>query len=436
MENAPTNRSLRYFILLMIGHNIALFGNIITQFNIFFYTIEITGGIRYLTLLNLAIMLPSVLVMLFGSVFSDLLNRRMFLITLSILKAISTIIFILLFRFGVMRYGMILLFTCLTSILQAFYLPTFYSIIPTMIPQKQLSRINGLAYLITTIVQFLVSFWMGYLLTFLEIYQILWIEVISIGLAIIPLIFIKIPDIRPKLVKSIVNKRKSSLVQYFRHFINGFKAIRLVPGLVILFISIMMLTLLIQPMDLFFPFYVHEIHSGNFLILGVLFWLNTIGIVIGVIITLIKKYWNPTVLMFFISAFIPITGYLILAFAPYRSFLLLGINNIIMSAFLVIPQTIFLSTFQTNIPKEKIGRVYGIYLAISSFIPFLWRYLSGPFLSVFGTYIGIRFGFLINSIVGMLAFILIFSLSGIKTIKYKNFIAQEDYFQIEKKELN
>lgn len=117
--------------------------------------------------------------------------------------------------------------------------------------------------------------------------------------------------------------------------------------------------------------------------------------------------------MFFISLFIISVGYLIITLAPYRSYILLSITIIIQGSFLIIPQTFFYSIMQMNIPKEKIGRVYGIILTSSYAIIPLLGYVSGPFIEV----LGVRTAFLMVSVVGIMIFPLIFFLSGIRSKK-------------------
>lgn len=402
-----------------------MFGSLIAQFTIVWYITITTGSVRYLGFLSLASMLPMIVVMLFASVFSDLLNRKILLVAVNILKIISTLILILLFSFEIAGMGILFIFAGLQSIFQAFYLPTLYSIIPTMIPQKQLSRINGLTYLVTILIQLIGPLFAAILLSFFRTDQVLWIELITTGLAIIPLLFVRIPRVGHKQSKTVELKRDSLLVQYFSHFYEGFKVFTLIPGFIILFGSFMLLNILFQPYNIFMPFYVKEIHMGSNLELAILLGIRTFGIIIGAILVLIKKYWNPTILIFFLSACFIVAGMGVIALVPFRSIGVLILNNFIMGFFLVISQTIFLSIMQTNIPKEKLGRVYGIYLAIAYIIVLPGNILLGPFFSIFG----IRTGFLIYSLVGLATFIIIIVLSGIRNINFENFIVQKDYFQ-------
>ncbi|MFX1324546.1 MAG: MFS transporter [Promethearchaeota archaeon] len=407
-----------------------MFWLIYFAFRYFFFVINTFGGVTYITLLNFANFLPMILILLFASVFSDLLNRKIFLIILQFLRMSSTIILIFLLRFNIAGFGTIIFYTCMLSILQAFYLPTIFAIIPTMVPQEQFSRINGISYLISFIPQTIATFYVSLLLSFFEYHQILWVEVITIGLSMIPLIFIRIPSIQRKNINMELYKEESSFYIYFRHFISGFKAIVKVPGFIILLGSFLMLSLLNQTFNQFLPYYFLVIHSGTIFEYSRFMIILFVGSLIGAIVVSIKKYWNPTILMFFISLFIISVGYLIITLAPYRSYILLSITIIIQGSFLIIPQTIFYSIMQMNIPKEKIGRVYGIILTISYAITPLLGYVSGPFIEVFG----VRTAFLMVSVVGIMIFPLIFFLSGIRSKKYKNFKAQDLFLQIEKKE--
>ncbi|GAH98508.1 unnamed protein product, partial [marine sediment metagenome] len=136
--------------------------------------------------------------------------------------------------------------------------PVVNAIIPLMIPKKNLSRMNGINYFFTGLVNTMGPIIAGILLVLfpIDITPILWVDILTFLIAITPLLLIKIPPI----LRKVLPKHKRS---YFRELKVGFKAIKIVPGLLILLFVATILNFLGNPFSTLMIPYVSGTHSGS-----------------------------------------------------------------------------------------------------------------------------------------------------------------------------
>ncbi|NVM46941.1 MAG: MFS transporter, partial [Candidatus Lokiarchaeota archaeon] len=136
MEKRQTSKNLGYYFLILGGHATSLFGSSVVQFIIIWWITSETSSIFYLSLTLFLTFLPQVIITLFAGVLSDILNRKLILVIANIVRISTTLALIFLFAFGTFELNILLLISIIRSISQAFYIPTFYTILPSMVSQK------------------------------------------------------------------------------------------------------------------------------------------------------------------------------------------------------------------------------------------------------------------------------------------------------------
>jgi DHA3 family macrolide efflux protein-like MFS transporter len=215
------------------------------------------------------------------------------------------------------------------------------------------------------------------LLMFLIIEQILWADVFTFFIAIIPLIFIKIPSISDNLDQ--IEKRS-----FTREFKSGFNILKSIRTLYILIIFISVINLLNMPFTTLMVLFVKENHSGAAQDFAIVSAFLQAGIVIGAIIASSKKNWKNKELIILRSVIIGIIGYSITTLAPEGNYLLIGIGTLIHASMIPIANTMFLTILQTNVPNETQGRVFSIVASIAAAVTPLGMIISGPLAEVYG----------------------------------------------------
>ena len=418
-EEPPTSKTLGHYFVILGGHAISLFASLMVNFIVIWWITFETSSVFYLTLVSFWTFLPQVIIMLFAGVFADILNRKLVLITSNILQVLTTIALIFLLSLGISVFGIILIVLILRSVLQAFYQPTFFAIFPSMVPQKHIGRINGFIYFLVYSLQIFAPSYAAQLMVYFPFNQILWIEVIAIGNALIPLLLLKIPKVKEMKKTSEDRLEEHVIVSYFKQFADGFKTIILVPGLIILFVMIFVLEYI---SGIFFPtrtYIIGVVHGGTVFIISLVFAFTFLGVFIGSNIFVIRKYWNPVVLFFFVSILLVFLGDLVFILAPYQSFGLIFFTQIIKGFSLAFVYSMIPTFIQSTVPKTKLGRVSSIYLTLTSFASFLGTSHLGLFLLIIPS-LGLLL--LITSIFGIVSTIVIYLIARLIKLKNLNYI--------------
>ena len=411
MEVEPTQKSFRSYMYFGVGQLFSLLGSMVVHF-ILVWWIEIeTESPTFLSLGQFFYFLPMILFIPLAGVLSDKWKRKSIIITVDSLQAFTTFILILFFIFDAINIWIIFLFIGLRSIFQAFHQPTVAAIVPSMVPKDKLSRINGINYLFIGLIQLLGPGIGALLLQFFTIGEILWIDIITFLIALIPLLLISIPVIREE--KEV--KEKSSFTKDFKEGIIILKAI---PGLVILLFMGMLVNFFIQPLGTLLPYFIHTIHGGEELEYALVLIFLQAGVMVGAFFTSIKKEWKHKIEATFIGIGIAGIGYAFLAYAPNGIFIYIGIVIMIMGFVLPIINTIYQTILQTTVPQDKLGRVISIDSALSMVILPLGTILAGPIAEL----IGIHNLFFFSAIAIVIIAISLYLFTGIRHVDYDKFI--------------
>ncbi|MFX1323398.1 MAG: MFS transporter [Promethearchaeota archaeon] len=377
MEITPTKHTFRSYLFFWGGQLFSLLGSSIIQFVIVWWIAEGTKSPIYVSISFFLGSLPMVIIPPVVGVFIDRWNRKFTIILTDSLQAFITFILIILFLVNIANVWLVITMNFLRGVCQAIHFPTINAVIPIMIPKKHLSRMNGINYLFTGSIRVIGPIIAGFLLVFLDIEQILWADVITFFIAIIPLILIRIPSINNK---SDQKTRKS----YFKDFRSGIKFMKSTRSLLLLIIFISVINLLNMPFTTLMSLFIILNHSGaeqNFAMVSA--FLQS-GVVIGAIIALSKKTWKHKELIILYSTVIGIAGYSLTTFAPKGNFLMIGLGALIHASMIPIANTMFLTMFQTRVPPEAQGRVFSFIASIAAAVTPVGMLISGPLAEVLG----------------------------------------------------
>lgn len=417
MEVVATGKSFRNYLFFWSGQLFSLLGSMVVHFVIIWYLTITTESAMVLALANFFYFLPFIAAAPIAGVFSDRWNRKSLIITVDSLQALATFVLILLFFYNITDLWIIFIFIGIRSVFQAFHQPTVNAIIPTMVPKEKLSRINGLNFLFSGFVQLVAPMVAATLLVFLSVNKALWIDVITFYIALIPLLFISIPRVKKK--AEIEMGREESFIHQFKE---GFQTLKSVPGMVTLLIFAALLNFLIQPLSVLLSLFVHSLHGGQEVEYAIVSAGFQAGLILGAIITSVKKTWKRKIRITFISIALFMLGYTILALTPYKGYIFMIAITFFMGFFLPIVNTVYQTIMQTNIPHEKLGRVSSIDSTLSMVMMPIGALVAGPLAESFG----IPFVFIACGILGIIITLGTYYLTGVRKLKFN------EHFEIEK----
>ncbi len=377
MEELPTKKSFRHYLYFMAGQQFSLLGSGIIGFVITWWITVETQSVFYLSLATFLIFLPQVIVTPFAGVISDRLNRKTIIFTVDSLQAILTCGLFLIFLTGFTHIWIILIIHTMRNTLYAFQVPTFYAILPSMVPKDKISRVNGANSLFSGLVFMVGPILSALMLELFPITYIFLVDVVTFLIAIVPLLLVKIP----------FNAKETRAVEktsFMREFKDGFIIVKAIPGLLSMIIFAMIFNFIFRPFGVLWPYFINVIHNGSAFHLAFLFGSIQVGNVIGSLITSIKKEWKNKIKINLIGEMVYFTFYTLIVLAPYQNFILMMIGGFLGAIIFPITVSTYLTILQTVVPSDKIGRVMSIDHTVSMAIAPIGALLVGPLAGLMG----------------------------------------------------
>ncbi|MEJ2293394.1 MAG: MFS transporter [Candidatus Lokiarchaeota archaeon] len=411
--------SIGSYLFFWIGQLFSLIGTSVSGFAITWWVTDVTENAMFLAIGNFLFLIFFISLTPIAGVVCDRYNRKLIIFIADSFNSMERGVLIILFYIGWTNPLMIVFINGLRGIGQAFHQPTVNAIIPSMVPKKHLSRINGVNYLFTSLIQVIGPMIGGIMYAFFPIELILWVDIITYGIALFPLILVRIPRVISTHDKHLETIEKKSFIREFKI---GIKTIRLIPGLLTILLLSMFLNFLFQPLNILVPLYVKVDHMGNENDLAIVYALVNGGMILGGIITTIKKKWSHKVTVYFSGLIAIMSSAIIYAIAPIGYLFVASIVGAFALMFLPIVNTIYLTIMQTTVPKDKMGRITSVDHTLSYAIMPIGALMSG----VLGVLFGTRLLFLLLGLIGVLTISLVWQFSGLRNYDYNDekFISQ------------
>ncbi|MHA2087659.1 MAG: MFS transporter, partial [Promethearchaeota archaeon] len=342
MEELANTTTYKNYIFFWVGQLFSLLGSSVVFFAITWWIADFYVSAILLSIATFLSVLMITLFMPIAGVIADKVNKKTLIVVVDSSQAFATFLLIILFQFGLANIGMLFFFISIRSIFQAFHIPTVNSIIPTMVPRDKLSRINGINFLFTGVVQLFAPFIGALLLLFVSMHLLLWADIITFFIALIPLLLITIPSVKQ------LNHTKNDVGKnsFIKDFKIGLKTLKLVPGLIIMIVLSMLLNFLLTPANALMPLFIKINHGGGVGHLAIVEMTFTGGMITGAILTSVKKNWDNKIRTIFISIVIALIGYLIFAVAPSGSYVIMGIGGVILGFNLPIINSLYQTFLQ------------------------------------------------------------------------------------------
>lgn len=379
MNDKASSKAYKLFFFLQFSQIFTLLGSSIVRFALIWWiTIETENPI-FLSVMFFLAFIPQVTITPFIGVLVDKYSRKYIILVADSLQAFVTFILYIVFSINAQNVIFIFIIYTIRSVLQILHLPTYYAIIPTIVPKEKLNRVNGINHLTIGLISLIGPIFSALLIEIYSIKDIFLIDIFTFLIALIPLIIIKIP--RNVSIKS-EEENDSSLIKNLK---SGILEIKKVPGLFSLIFLAILFNFLIRPIMLLMPYYIYVIHSGTALDLSLVFIFYNLGNISAAILNSLKKQWKHKVNLIILGLIGIFISNFFIIFAPIGLFLLMGLGLFI-QGFLMSPiNTIYLTLLQTVVPKNKVGRIISIDHTLSMAINPIGTIIAGPLAEMIGT---------------------------------------------------
>jgi DHA3 family macrolide efflux protein-like MFS transporter len=211
-------------VLFLSGQALSLFGSGLVQYAILWHLILKTQSASMMTVFALCGMLPTFLISPFGGVFADRFNRKYVINGADTSIALASLVAAIFFLSGFDSIAVLLVCAVVRALGQGVQLPAVSALIPQIVPEKHLTRINGINSSIQSGILLLSPIASGALLILAPIAYIFFLDVITAAIGIgIVFFLVKVPPV-PKNDNeaSAVEIKQSPFITYFFELKQGF----------------------------------------------------------------------------------------------------------------------------------------------------------------------------------------------------------------------
>ena len=373
-ENQIPEKWAAPFFTIWSGQAISLLGSQMVQFALIWWLTKTTGSAIVLTTATLVGLLPSVVLGPFVGALVDRWNRRRILLVADSSIALVTLVLAYIFFMGWAKVWMIYLVLFLRALGGGFHGPAMTASTSLMVPDKQLTRVQGVNQTLYAGLNIISAPLGALLLEALAVQGVLLIDAGTALFAILPLFFISIPQ--P--INHRISQKENLVASVWEDFLVGLKYVMGWAGLRLLLIMALSINMIISPAFSLLPLMVKEHFGGGALQLG---WFNSsfgIGAVIGGIALGIWGGFNKKIFTSLLGLAGLAIGLLIMGFAP-GSLMWLGIIGVlIVGVFMPIANGPISAVLQSSVEPSMQGRVFTLVSSLASAMTPLGLIIAGP----------------------------------------------------------
>lgn len=388
------------FATIITGQAFSLIGSGLVSFSIIWWLARETDSTVILSVSTIMSLLPVILLSPVAGVVVDRYNRRLVMMLADAFIALVTLLMALLFILGSLHIWLIYLLLALRAAGSTFHQPAFEAAIPLIVPERHLIRTAALTQMLRSGMNFLAPMLGALLVELLPLPEILLIDVITAGIAVLSLAFIAIPDLK---IKSAVT---STIKSYFSEFVSGLRYVYRWKGLMVLILVFGLANFLLAPMLSLMPLIISRHFQGGAREYGLFEMALAVGVIIGSLTLSIWGGFKRKIVSVNIAQILCGLILSFIAFVPVNRFYLVLIATIftgITSSFINSPVT---AIFQSRVEKNMQGRVMSIVTVVCMVSMPLSLAIAGPLSNVIGLMPIVYVPGLISTLVGIACFLI------------------------------
>ncbi len=371
-----SNNWKRKTTAFLISQGITLFGSSLVQMAIIWHvTLETSSG-KWVAILTLSSFVPQMIISLFAGVLADRYNRKYMIIAADAGIAIATLLlfFLLITRISNQDDLIpILMISIVRSLSAGIQSPAVSSILPQLVPEEKLIRINGINGSLQSMIQFGAPAAAGVILTTGSFSNILLIDIITALVGIAILSFIDIPghNVIEMNIKPGIFKEMKAGIQFA---LND----RLIGRLLLIYGVFIFLCI---PSGFLTPLLIGRLFGDNYMYLSINEMIGCAGMALGGLLIGVWGGFNNRIKTLALG--IGVYAAFSIALGLLRDFIGFAAIIFIMSLAIPIAQTAVITLLQEKVVPDMQGRVFSLLsIMFTGFLP-LGMLLFGPLADTF-----------------------------------------------------
>jgi len=393
------------FFSVWAGQAASLLGSQLVGFALVWHLTAMTGSAKVLVTAAMMEWLPRVFIGPVAGTLVDRWNRRRVMLAADSLIALATAAMIYLGWAGTIEIWHIYLLMMVRSIGGAFHFPAMTASTALMVPEEQLSRIQGLNQLLQGVMNIAAPPLGALLVEIIPLHGVLAVDIGTALLAITALFLVQIPQ--PKIDP---NAEKSSIWGDLRsglQYVWGWTGLRKVLGLAVLINAISV------PAIILIPLLVTKQFGGGAIQIASMQSAFAVGFLVGGLLLAVWGGFRRKIVTATLAIFGSAIGMLMVGLAPSNA-LLVAISGIFVAGFMsVLTNGPTFALLQTVVEENMQGRVFSLVISAANAMTPLGLLISGPLAEING----IQTWFLITSVVFLFTGLFILGSADIKNIE-------------------
>lgn len=370
------------------GQALSLIGSRLVQFALVWYLARETDSAVALSVAAMMAYIPMVFLSPFAGALVDRWSRRSVMIVADSSIALATVALAILFAIDHASVPFIYGLMFVRAIGGAFHWPAMQASTTLMVPEQHLSRVAGLNQALHGMAMLFSPLLGALLIEWLPMQGVLAIDVGTALIAILPLVFIRIPEPQRS---SISSSKQTSVL---REMVQGMVFAVRWRGMLILILGLALMNFVVNPAFSLMPLYVTRVLNGEVLQFGIMQMLFGIGFVLGGLLLSVWGGFKKRVLTALLAVAIMGAAIVTMGLTPQGWIVLAGGALFLTGLMEPIANGSFMATLQVSVPQDMQGRVFALLgSATQAAVPF-GLMLAGPLCDRFG----MRIWFLIGGI--------------------------------------
>ncbi len=369
--STQNNKWLRSFVPIWIGQAFSLLGSNLVQFALVWWLTEKTGSTAVLATATLVALLPQVFLGPFAGALVDRWNRQRVMILADGSVALATVGLVILFLTGSIKPWHIYIAMFLRALGGGFHFPAMTASSTLMVPEKHLARLAGANQTLAGLMNIAAPPLGALLLSLMPMQNVLAIDIITAALAILPLLFIAIPQPARQ-------EGAATLRAVLGDVRAGFRYVAAWPGLMAILFMATAINFLINPAFTFLPLLVTRHFHGGAVQYSLLESTFGIGVICGGILLSVWGGFHRKVLTSMISLIGMGLGVLLIGLAPESGYWI-AVAGIVFTGFMnPLVNGPFFATLQAKVDPEMQGRVFTVAMSLTAAMSPLSMIVAAP----------------------------------------------------------
>ena len=348
----------RTFSLIFGGLVLSRLGSAVAHFALIWWLTDLTGSAAVLASASALALIPQVVLGPLAGAYVDRWNRRVTMIVADGAIALLSLLLAWLFWSGNLQIWHVYVIMIARSFGDIFHRPATQAAVTMLVPRRDLPRVHGLNQTLAGAIEVLGPPMGALALMALELHQVMFLDVITACLAILPLLWVHIPE--PERSVS------TQATTVWRDMRDGFRYIWGLPGVVAVIVMAVAMNFAGSPTWTLLPLYVRNVFGGGAAELGLVESAQGAGLILG---GLALSLWGHRAksrviqaLGGFMLAGVAVFG---IALAPSSALWMMGGSWLVFGIFNAIGNGTIMALLQGSVAPGMQGRVNS---AVSSLV--------------------------------------------------------------------